>query len=141
MEDESDFESNIKKENEDHYKSHYYGDIVRRCFLFAAIVMLVTIPFFQYIIGFPTNVSIIGILVVSAAAGFTNPRHKQTAFLNAVISAIGLVIFEHYALDAYQKYAFDNMLFLVNQVLAVDFLIALYYSVKTTRGMLMRGRK
>ncbi len=114
---------------------HYYGDNVRKFFIVGAVIMLVTLPILRDLISIPLMVSLLTILIISIAAGLTNPRYLWVAFLNTVIAGGALLIFEYYAVDAYARYSLQNLLFLTNQILAINFLAALYYSVKTIRGM------
>ncbi len=119
---------------------HYYGDIVRFLFLVAAIIMLVTLPFLNPKLPVPVISSISIILAIGIFAGFTNPLQKPTALLNTIVSTIALVIFEYFAVKTYMESSFGNLMFFVNQILALIFLFALYYSTKTLRAMLI-GKK
>ncbi|MDO8466816.1 MAG: hypothetical protein Q7S83_01610 [bacterium] len=114
---------------------HYYGDDVRKIFVGSGVVMLLTLPFFNNLLPVNAFVSIFTILVVSIAAGLTNPRKSWTAALNMGASILGLATFEYYAVDAASRYGGESALFLVNQFLALAFFLALYLSTKTLRGM------
>lgn len=115
---------------------HYYGDIVRKLFLAGAVLMLLTLPFFNDLIAAPVAISILAVIVLGLIAGFVNPRELWVSILNTGIAAGAIFIFEYHAVDTYPiKSARYQILFWVDQVLALLFLIALYYSVKTLRGM------
>lgn len=119
---------------------HYYGDVVRFLFIVAAIIMLVTLPFLNRNLPIPLFGSILAILAFGTFAGFTNPVQKNTAIINACVSIVALIIFEYYAAQTYFEFSYGNLMFIVNQILAIIFLFALYYSTKTLRAMLVRRK-
>lgn len=119
------------------HQYHYYGDAVRKLFLAAALIMLIGLPLVNDYLTVRTALSVIGILILGLAAGLTNPKQILDGVLNASISTVGLVIFETEAVAAYHQYGIGNILFLINLVLSFIFLLALYYSMKTLRGMLL----
>ncbi len=113
---------------------HYYGDIIRRLFIIGALVMAATLPFFSPIIDKPILFSIMAILVLSVAAGLTSPTSPASALLNTFITLAGVVVFESYAVSQHKIGGIDKF-FVLNQLLALIFIVALYYSIKTLRGM------
>ncbi len=117
------------------HPEHYYGDTVRSLFIAGAVCMALTLPMFSGDIAEPLQVSILGILIVSIAAGVTSPRYRWSATVNAIISICAVVIFESYAVNAYVHKTGTWFLF-TNQILAFIFLLALYYAIKTMRGVL-----
>jgi hypothetical protein len=117
--------------------AHYYGDVVRALFLAACVVMLVGLPAFLGYTRVPTLVSVLAVLLLGCAAGLTNPNQFRTAVLNAVLSVVGFVVFEAFAVIAYGST--ESFLFLAaNVCLGFIFIAAVYYSVKTVRGAYMR---
>lgn len=114
---------------------HYYGDRVRTLFIIGALVMVAGLPFVAEDISLPLIVSITGILVVSVAAGITSPQFVWSSILNIFISLYAVVEFEWYAVHWYNNHSGVDFFFVINQVLAMIFLIALYFSVKTFRGV------
>lgn len=119
---------------------HYYGDMVRTLFMLAAVVMLFTLPFFNEILPVPLPVSIFMILFLGIFAATTNPKQSWTGITNVVISISAFSIFVYYTVDSYYKYSIESLYFWTNQILSIIFLFAIYYSVKTLRGMLL-GKK
>ena len=115
---------------------HYYGDLVRRLFMFAAVVMVVGLPFVLNDVPFPLFISLFAILVIGIFAGLTNPKHFWVAILNLLISSVAILTFEWIAVDAYLKQL--SFFFVINQLLAIIFLFALYYSTKTLRGKMTK---
>lgn len=116
---------------------HYYGDIVRDLFLLAAVIMLVGLPWFIQYLTVPTPISIIGMVVLVLAAGATNPVLRWTAYVNVSLSVIGFVVFESYAVRAFVEFSPSSKFFAANQLLALVFALAVYYSAKTLRGFLI----
>jgi len=129
----------FKKENL--LRMHYYGDLVRVFFLIDGILMLVSIPVFNDFLPVPAVISIAAVFFLVFVAGLTNPASKQVIILNVVASALSLIVFEYYAVQAYANFGVTTkltFLFLVNQLLALVFLVALYFSVKTARGVFLK---
>lgn len=127
--------------NEKLLTKHYYGDVVRFLFLLAAVIMLITLPFLNPNLPVPLILSILIILTIGLVAGVTNPLQKSTSAITTGISSIALVVFEYYAVTTYLASSFTNLLFIVNQILALIFLFALYYSTKTLRAKLIEKNK
>ncbi len=126
--------------NEKLLTRHYYGDVVRFLFLLGAVIMLITLPFLNPNLPVPLVISILIILTIGLVAGVTNPLQKSTAFITTLISSIALIVFEYYAVTTYLNDSFANLLFIVNQILALIFLFALYYSTKTLRAKLIEKK-
>lgn len=116
---------------------HYYGDIVRRLFILAGAIMLISLPFVKDLIPVSIFFAVLGIDVVVVVAGLMSPGHRWTALVNVVLSVIALPIFEYYAVTRPQP--LSDLLFWINQSLAAVFLFALYFSVKTFRGFFIKG--
>lgn len=119
---------------------HYYGDMVRFFFLFAAVIMLVTLPFVNNLLPVPLLASIFAILFLALIAGLTNPSQKWTAVLNSIVAISGFVTYEYYAVNAYLAAASSSLLFITNQTLAIVFLLASYFATKTLRSFLLGNR-
>lgn len=119
---------------------HYYGDIVRMLFLVSAMIMLIGLPVVSNYIAIPAIISVVGILVLGLAAGLTNPKQTWDAAINVAVAIVGFVVFESYAVSLYQKLGMDNKFFIANLILGFIFLFAVYFSVKTLRGLLLKPR-
>lgn len=113
---------------------HYYGDIVRRLFLAGAFLMALSLPLFWKDISLPLYITIFTVLAVDVAAGITTPAKFWSNILNLLVSVLAVAGFEYYAVRAYGNLPEGKYFFVVNQTLALIFLAALYYSVKTVRG-------
>jgi hypothetical protein len=118
---------------------HYYGDIVRKLFILSAIIMLGTLPFFANLLPAPFFSTIIVVLIIGVVAGLTNPRQLGIAVISVIIAILAFATFEYYAVISYLQYSLSG-LFWTNQILAIIFFIALYYSSKTVRGMMIKKK-
>lgn len=106
----------------------------------AGVVMLLGAPFFQAFLPRPLTLGVFIVLVFAFVAGFTSPNHKFVAWINFVVSAVSVIVFELYALYFYATIgSLGNLPFIANQALAILFFFSLYYSVKTARGMILQS--
>ena len=120
---------------------HYYGDTIRALFLIGAVFMLIALPFTTPLIPFPIYFSIAVVLVLGFLAGITNPLLPFISFLNVLASILGAIAFEYTAIQSLSaQSALAFIFFFINQILALVFFIALYYSVKTLRGTLIKEK-
>jgi len=113
--------------------SHYYGDFVRQAFVAAAALMLLAAPFYADDLHSELPFEIIGAVFLVAAAAMTNPWNRTVILADAIIAGVGLVIFELWALGEYD--AITTTQFILRQAIAVLFMIAFYFSMKTVRAM------
>lgn len=114
---------------------HYHGGTVRRLFLLGGIIMLLALPFtFSKLSILIFTISLFAVLVVGVGAGFMSPTQKWVVVLDLFISAFAFVVFEFVAVDEYVAEHTLGFIFWVNQVLALIFFFALYYTSKTLRG-------
>lgn len=112
---------------------HYYGDIVRLIFIIGAIFVLLGIPTMTSILNIPAIIPIISVAVLGITAGITNPVQIFSLRLNVVISIIFLMFFAYMGWYSYTS-GTTGFAGFINQVSAVLFLIASYFSVKSLRG-------
>lgn len=112
---------------------HYYGDAVRELLVGAAALMLLGTPFYPDLLSIGIMPQVAAAVIIAILAALTSPRLTSTLILDAVIAAIGLVVFESAAIDAYHDGS--PSLFVLREALAVVFLFALYFSLKTVRSM------
>lgn len=115
---------------------HYYGDFVRTCLILGGIIMLLTLPFFQNEIPFPIYIPIGLILIVNVSAALTNPRNIWLASFNTFSALIGFLVFEYFAVTRFNQS--PNYFAIINQILALIFFTASYYSIKTLRWFFIR---
>lgn len=117
---------------------HYYGDNVRRLFVANAIITLITLPFFRDFVHAPVISYIMAMIFLCLVAGFTNPTHRWVGIMDLAISVYGIWFFESEAISAANFYDTQFWYFWTNQLIALLFLAALYYSSKTERGKWFR---
>ncbi|MBI1833548.1 MAG: hypothetical protein HYR90_01855 [Candidatus Andersenbacteria bacterium] len=133
--DESQIESSRRKYAPPNAFQHYYGDTVRRLFVAAGIVILVALPFFNDVLPVPTFISLLALLVVNIVAGLTNPMQRWIMFFDVIVSILALLSFEYHAISRYND--IPLALFATDQLLTIIFFFALYYSVKSLRGLMV----
>lgn len=114
---------------------HYYGDPVRQLFLAAAALSVVAAPFFPNLLPFNSAQSVLFIVVLVIVAALTNPKKRWTAFVDALLAAYGVIVIEMVAIEEFSTSGW--MMFFARELLAIAFLFALYFSVKTIRAMLL----
>lgn len=120
---------------------HYFGHTIRRFFFFVAFVMLATLPFFKNELAIPIAYSVVAIIAVTFAAGYTNPHSRWILIFDVVVAGFGLLVFGFHSITGYSNYGMQGVrevLFYTNQVLALSFLAAFYFSVKSLRGFAER---
>lgn len=116
---------------------HYYGDVVRQTFIVAAAIMLIGAPFYTDSLRVQLPFIIAGALALVAIAALVNP-HKQSTFMaGAVVSGVGLVIYEVWALYGYPDS--NPIQFILREVLAILFMIGFYFSMKTIRAFMLHS--
>lgn len=114
---------------------HYYGDIVRQLFIAAAAAILIGAPFYADALFFELPFEIVGALLLIALAGLTNPHKKSISLGDAVAAGVGLVIYEMWAVAAYNDGTW--LPFALRQLIAIIFLAAFYFSMKTVRAFVL----
>jgi hypothetical protein len=117
---------------------HYHGHIVRRLFVLAGLIMLVGLPFFASVVTGGVFLAISGILVLGLYAGLTTPKHTWIMWGDVVLSVLGSFTFEVIAISLYNRDGSMETYFVFNQALALVFFLALYFSVKTFRAMILK---
>ncbi|MCE9585464.1 hypothetical protein K8Q94_02485 [Candidatus Nomurabacteria bacterium] len=121
------------------YHGHYYGKLVRSIFLIGAIIMIVTYPFFSPLISIPLPLFLTTIILLVLVGGLIDPLSKIIFIFTSILPALGLVMFEYYGFYAYQHLPINDtksvLFFWTNQILALMFFFATYFSVKTLRAM------
>ncbi len=119
------------------YIPHYYGNTIRLLFLGSALILLLSAMVDKELFAFYLFIGIFVVLGIVILAGLTSPNTRFSIISDTGISAVLFIFFEYSALmtsPAVNGGAFDAV-FLLRQLLALIFLLALYFSVKTWRGM------
>lgn len=116
---------------------HYYGDFVRVIFIAAAVFVLWGLPRITEIFDVSVVFPILTVVILGGAAGYTNPVKIRSLQLNVIVSGAFLVIFSYLAWYSYAN-NLGNVIEFSNQVGAVLFLFASYFSIKSFRGAMVR---
>ncbi len=111
----------------------YYGNIVRKLFILCGLVILITLPFLKSLITGPIFYSLLIVIVLALSAGITSARYKKTILVDVIISALGFSFFAYQGIKNFS--GFVNLFFITNLVLAIIFLFAFYWSIKTAREL------
>lgn len=115
-------------------RPHYYGDLVRKQLLLAGLVIMVAALLDSELRSFYLLVALFGVVGITVLAGLTSPQKHGVVVIDVLVSAFMFLVFEYFAIAAYVRYEnFSNNVFFFRQLIAVIFLIALYYSTKTIR--------
>ncbi|HAS85174.1 MAG TPA: hypothetical protein DCS23_03875 [Candidatus Yonathbacteria bacterium] len=113
---------------------HYYGTLVRKQLFFAAFVILLAALIDRELRNFYLVVGLFGVVGLTILAGLTSPQKRGIMFTDMFVSAIMFLIFEYFAINAFVKYGtFSDPIFFFRQLIAVIYLVTLYYSTKTLR--------
>src|SRR3989344_9204096 len=108
---------------------HYHGDAVRQLFISAAALMLIGAPFYADSLRTELPFEIVGALILAALAALANPHKKLALVADAIAAGVGLVIYKTWALYTYHDSTW--MQFVLREVIAIIFLSAFYFSMKT----------
>ncbi|MSU73731.1 hypothetical protein EXS56_01170 [Candidatus Kaiserbacteria bacterium] len=114
---------------------HYYGDSVRQLLLGAAALMIIFSPLYSDVLRQQFPFIIIGALLAAAFAALMNPRDKWVVLGSAIVSGTGLVIYAMWGMYGYKS--IDPVAFMLRVAVAVIFLFAFYFSMKTLRAFMM----
>jgi len=120
--------------------AHYYGDTIRGIYIVAGLFMILGYPFFSNLLGLPIVIPVVAILMLGIFGGLLSPNQSWVMKVNVVISVIALFVFEFYAVQSFNGgiRGAGPVFFWGNQILAFLFFIAVYLSVKTVRGVVLK---
>lgn len=113
---------------------HYYGNLVRKQLFFAAFVLMIAALVDRELQSLYLLFGLFGVVAFTVLAGLTSKDNRAVLVIEVLVSAVMFLIFEYFAMVAYGQYeSFSDGSFFFRQLLAVIFLVTLYYSTKTTR--------
>jgi len=112
--------------------AHYYGDPARQFLVGAAALLLLTSPLYADSLRIEFPFEIIGALVVVAFAALTNPKSRTIALCDAITAGVGAAVYAGWAIFGYQD--ITSVAFTLRIVIALLFLFAFYFSMKTVRA-------
>lgn len=120
---------------------HYHGDRIRVLFILTGLMMVSTLPVFNVLVNVPITVSILAIVGLAVLGGFLNPAWKWIIYVDTIVAIIAFIAFEYYAVSTYMNLSLDipiNFYFYwINQIMALFFFMAIYFSIKTVRGRIL----
>ncbi len=117
---------------------HYHGNEVRDLFFVNALIIV-----FAQSMGAELPLSTGGAVAMAAAlviaAGITNPAQTWIHWVNAFFAIVGTLLFGTAAVSHYREglSVFDGS-FIYVEALALLSLVALYFTTRTIRGILLR---
>ncbi|MGH7246401.1 MAG: hypothetical protein ACREGI_05730 [Candidatus Levyibacteriota bacterium] len=120
--------------------SYYHGDKVRRLSLAGALVMVITMPFFIHRLPVSVYGAIFIIILVGFFAGLTNPKQFWSSLFDVLASLFAFCMFEYYAVTVYLEHSITDSFAWVNELLAIIFFLAFYFSIKTVRGFFVERK-
>lgn len=117
---------------------HYHGQTVRMLLITSALVLLIaaTTGADMPLSGLG---SVMGAIILMVVAGITNPAQEWIHWVNEVLVVLLTIIFGTSAIGYYHRggRVFDQSFFFT-EILALLFLITLYFTTKTVRGMYLK---
>ncbi len=123
-----------------HTIPHYHGDEVKVLFLVGALITI-----FAQSTGadlpLSTGAAVLAAALLVIAAGITNPNQIWIHWVNAFFAFVGTLLFGRYAITHFREGS--NIIdpsFIYVEALALISLIALYFTTRTIRGILLRPR-
>ena len=116
---------------------HYYGNAARQLLVGGAALMLLASPLYadNVRIEFPFEVA--GALAAVGFGAFTNPRAKWTLVGDAIVSGVGAIVYATWGIFEYET--INPIAFVLRLVIAIIFLFAFYFSMKTVRAFTLHS--
>lgn len=113
---------------------HYYGNLIRKQLFFTAFVIMIAALIDSELRNFYFFIGLFGVVGFTILAGLTSPQKRGVMFTDVLVSSFMFLIFEYFAISAFIRYEdFSDPVFFFRQLIAVIYLIILYYSTKTLR--------
>lgn len=114
---------------------HYWGDAARQLLILAAVIIVAGSPLLANVLGTSLFINVVAVLVIVGFAALTSPRKRWVIMADAVIAGTAFLVFGGWSILSYQTAAFISTAAAV--VLALIFLSAFYFSMKTLRAMVL----
>ncbi|MDO8514858.1 MAG: hypothetical protein Q7S50_04940 [bacterium] len=111
---------------------HYYGDASRQLLLGAAALMLIASPLYGDNLRIEFPFEVLGAFLAVGLAALTNPRDRWASMGDAVLSGVGMVTYATWGIFEYDS--ISPIAFVLRLVIALLFLFAFYFSMKTVRS-------
>lgn len=104
-------------------------------FMGAAATLILTAPFIARDLAAELPLYVISAVVLVAAAALTSPWNKTIIMADAALAGAGFVVMELWALGGFAESG--PVAFLLRQALAIIFMFAFYFAMKTFRAMMI----
>lgn len=114
---------------------HYYGDVTRQLMLGGAALMLLASPLYGSDLPAEFPFEVLGALLVVGFSALTNPHSKGIAIGDAATSGAAAAIYATWAIADYRDV--NPLAFVLRIAIAVVFLFAFYFSMKTLRAFIV----
>jgi len=114
---------------------HYYGDSVRQLLLGASALMIITSPLYTNTLRREFPLIVIAALMSVALSAVINPRDRWVPIATALVSGIGMVSYAMWGMFQYDN--ITPLAFVLRMAIAVIFLFAFYFSMKTLRAFML----
>ncbi len=103
--------------------------------------MIVLSPLYSDTLRLQFPFIVIGALLAVAVAALMNPRDRWIVLASATLSGVGLAIYAMWGMSGYDS--ISPVAFIMRLAVAVVFLFAFYFSMKTLRAFMMQqiGKK
>ncbi len=111
---------------------HYHGDAARGLLLGGAALLLIASPLYADSIHMEFPFMVVGALFAVAAAALTDPHKRLSLMADAVVAGVGMTVYAGWGLLNYDSA--NPIAFVLRLAVAVIFLFAFYFSLKTVRA-------
>ncbi|MCR4280867.1 MAG: hypothetical protein NUV88_00855 [Candidatus Kaiserbacteria bacterium] len=123
-----------------HPRVHHHDVIaVRQLMLGAAVVMLLTAPFYGDSLLIELPFVLIGAGVLASLSAITRATEKTILTADAVAAGVGMCIYQTWALLGYDQAV--SIAFILREILVVLFLFIFYFSVMASRSMIVNHKE
>ena len=118
---------------------HHDITSVKQLLLGAAVLMLVSAPFYGESLRVELPFELIGALVIVSLVAITRTMERVILTADAIAAGVGLSIYQTWALFGYIGAGHAlSIAFVLRETLAVLFMFAFYFSVMASRSMIIR---
>ncbi len=114
---------------------HYYGDSARQLLIAAAALVLIASPLYGNNLRIEFPFIVVGALIMVALAALINPRDMWVSAASSIVSGVGVLVYGAWGIFEYDS--INPIAFILRLTIAVIFLFAFYFSLKTVRSFML----
>lgn len=114
---------------------HYYGDYARQLMIAAAALILIGAPIYGNNLRVEFPFIVLGSLIIVGLAALINPRDMWVSAASTIFSGVGVLAYGAWGMFEYS--ASNPITFILRLAIAIVFLFAFYFSLKTVRSFLL----